>query len=350
MKAIISVYDRDQFDPISETTLSDRLMMVEIPTPQPRPNEVRIKIAATAINPADILQSKGAYPPPKGASHVLGLECSGTIDAVGSDVANDCDFSWIKEGEAVCALLSAGGYAEYVCVDARQVLPIPEVPNSEFTPEVAAMGLVESAAASWMVLETIGGLANAEESSVLVHGASGGVGSIAVQLAAAWGHRVYGTAGTPDRCYRVEQLGADVCFNYHDDWYAALKKHERRGVDVIMDVLGGGGLNINVRALKRYGHLIVLGLLQGSKGELDVGRLLGKNASITAQTLRSQRPSEKYAIVDHLRHDVWPLVANGQIQPVIGKVLPFDSISNAHDVASGKVDEDVLGKVVITVN
>jgi NADPH:quinone reductase-like Zn-dependent oxidoreductase len=229
-------------------------------------------------------------------------------------------------------------------------LPIPEVPNSEFAPEVAAMGLVESAAASWMVLETIGGLANAEESSVLVHGASGGVGSIAVQLAAAWGHRVYGTAGTPDRCYRVEQLGADVCFNYHDDWYAALKKHERRGVDVIMDVLGGGGLNINVRALKRYGHLIVLGLLQGSKGELDVGRLLGKNASITAQTLRSQRPSEKYAIVDHLRHDVWPLVAEGQIQPVIGKVLPFDSISNAHDVVSGKVDEDVLGKVVITVN
>ncbi|MDO5049859.1 MAG: NAD(P)H-quinone oxidoreductase [Actinomycetaceae bacterium] len=350
MKAIISVHDRDQFDPTAETALSDRLMMVEIPTPQPRPGEVRIKVSATAINPADILQAKGAYPPPKGASYVLGLECSGTIDAVGSDIATDPDFSWIQEGVPACALLSAGGYAEYVCVDARQVLPIPKVPGSELAPEIAVMGLIESAAASWMVLETIGGLANAPESSVLIHGASGGVGSIAVQLAREWGHRVYGTAGAPDRCYRVEQLGANTCFNYHDDWYTALKKHERRGVDVIMDVLGGSGLKTNVRALKRYGHLVVLGLLGGPKGELNVGRLLSKNASITAQTLRSQVPQKKFAIVDHLRHDVWPLVESGKIQPVIGKVLPFDSIANAHAVVSGKAGEDVLGKVVIRVS
>lgn len=347
MKAIISVHDRHQFNPSWEMTLTDRLMSVDIPTPTPKPHEVRIRVHATAINPADILQSKGVYPPPNGATHVLGLECSGVIDAVGSDVALNPDLTWISEGVPACALLDGGGYAEYVCVDARQVLPVPHFPELELPDYIAVMGLIESMAASWMVLETIGKLWKSKPKSVLIHGSSGGVGTVGVQLAHAWGHRVYSTAGTPDRCYRVEQIGADVCFNYHDDWCAALLAREPKGVDVIMDVLGAGGLERNVKALGQGGHLVVLGLLLGSRGQIDLGRLLRHNGSITARTLRSQSPGQKASIVSHLRHDVLPLSESGQVTPIIGKVLPFESLPCAHEVVSGHTSEEVFGKVVI---
>lgn len=347
MKAIISVHDRHQFNPSSETTLTDRLMSVDIPIPTPKPHEVRIRVLATAINPADILQSKGVYPPPAGATHVLGLECSGVVDAIGSDVKINPDFSWMVEGEPACALLDGGGYAEYVCVDARQVLPIPHFPDSELPDYIAVMGLIESMAASWMVLETIGRLWKSEPKAVLIHGSSGGVGTVGVQLAHAWGHRVYSTAGSPDRCYRVEQIGADICFNYNDDWCGELLKHEPKGVDVIMDVLGAGGLERNVRALGRYGQLVVLGLLLGSRGEVNLGELLSKSASITARTLRSLSVERKAAVISHLRNDVLPLIESGQVTPIIGKVLPFESLPCAHDVVSGRTSEEVFGKVVI---
>lgn len=378
MRAIISAADQPRFaNAASEAKLSDRLSLIHIEPPSPAPNQVRIKVLATAVNPADVLQSKGAYPSPRGASRVLGLECAGIIDQVGSEAASLPGCSWIHEGVAACALLEGGGYADYAVVDARQVLPIPKLPASttatiraelnqaNANPDmqesshrapasapdlgalVATMGLVESAATSWMILENIGKLASNPGRSVLIHGASGGVGSIAVQLANSMGNTVYATAGTPERCERVQDLGASKCFDYHDAWLEQLKKLQPSGVDVIMDVLGAGGLSTNLKALARYGHLAVLGLLQGAKAELNLGYLLAKNASITAQTLRSQTPKRKIEILQQLREHVWPAVEAGQIKPVIGAIYPLEEIAAAHKAIAGR-GSSPFGKIVIT--
>ena len=378
MRAIISAADQPRFaNAASEAKLSDRLSLIHIEPPSPAPNQVRIKVLATAVNPADVLQSKGAYPSPRGASRVLGLECAGIIDQVGSQATSLPGCSWIHEGVAACALLEGGGYADYAVVDARQVLPIPKLPASttatiraelnqaNANPDmqesshrapasapdlgalVATMGLVESAATSWMILENIGKLASNPGRSVLIHGASGGVGSIAVQLANSMGNTVYATAGTPKRCKRVQDLGASKCFDYHDAWLEQLKKLQPSGVDVIMDVLGAGGLSTNLKALARYGHLAVLGLLQGAKAELNLGYLLAKNASITAQTLRSQTPKRKIEILQQLREHVWPAVEVGQIKPVIGATYPLEEIAAAHKAIAGRGDS-TFGKIVIT--
>ena len=378
MRAIISAADQPHFaNAASEAKLSDRLSLIHIEPPSPAPNQVRIKVLSTAVNPADVLQSKGAYPSPRGASRVLGLECAGIIDQVGSEAASLPGCSWIHEGVAACALLEGGGYADHAVVDARQVLPIPKLPasttatiraelnqananpdmqeSSHLAPAsapdlgalVATMGLVESAAASWMILENIGKLASNPGRSVLIHGASGGVGSIAVQLANSMGNTVYATAGTPKRCKRVQDLGASKCFDYHDAWLEQLKKLQPSGVDVIMDVLGAGGLSTNLKALARYGHLAVLGLLQGAKAELNLGYLLAKNASITAQTLRSQTPKRKIEILQQLREHVWPAVEVGQIKPVIGATYPLEEIAAAHKAIAGRGDS-TFGKIVIT--
>ncbi|MDK7142994.1 zinc-binding dehydrogenase [Gleimia europaea] len=378
MRAIISAADQPRFaNAASEAKLSDRLSLIHIEPPSPAPNQVRIKVLATAVNPADVLQSKGAYPSPRGASRVLGLECAGIIDQVGSEAASLPGCSWIHEGVAACALLEGGGYADYAVVDARQVLPIPKLPASttatiraelnqananpdmqesshrapasapDLDTLVATMGLVESAATSWMILENIGKLASNPGRSVLIHGASGGVGSIAVQLANSMGNTVYATAGTPERCKRVQDLGASKCFDYHDAWLEQLKKLQPSGVDVIMDVLGAGGLSTNLKALARYGHLAVLGLLQGAKAELNLGYLLAKNASITAQTLRSQTPKRKIEILQQLREYVWPAVEAGQIKPVIGAIYPLEEIAAAHKAIAGRGDS-TFGKIVIT--
>ncbi|MBS6101992.1 MAG: zinc-binding dehydrogenase [Actinomyces sp.] len=379
MRAIISAADQPRFaNAASEAKLSDRLSLIHIEPPSPAPNQVRIKVLTTAVNPADVLQSKGAYPSPRGASRVLGLECAGIIDQVGAEATSLPGCSWIHEGVAACALLEGGGYADYAVVDAKQVLPIPTLPEaataalraeanranniipateetSNIAPAsapdldtlVATMGLVESAAASWMILENIGKLASNPGRSVLIHGASGGVGSIAVQLANSMGNTVYATAGTPERCELVQDLGASKCFDYHDAWLEQLKKLQPSGVDVIMDVLGAGGLSTNLKALARYGHLAVLGLLQGAKAELNLGYLLAKNASITAQTLRSQTPKRKIEILQQLREYVWPAVEAGQIKPVIGATYPLEEIAAAHKAIAGRGDS-TFGKIVIT--
>lgn len=346
MRAIISAEDRDHFESITDQ-LSKHLLLADVTPPTPNPTQVRIRVSATAVNPADVLQSKGAYPAPKGASRVLGLECVGVIDEVGERVSSLPDSSWIHEGVAACALLEGGAYADYAVVDARQVLPLPTFPDTS-TPEIFALGAVESAAASWMLLENVGRLASEPGRSALIHGASGGVGSIGVQLAKAWGNRVYATTGSRERCEKVEALDADKCFDYHQAWPDALTEVEPKGVDFIFDVLGAGGLAPNLAALANYGHIGILGFLQGQKGEINLGALLRKNGSITAQTLRSQTPQRKATIVSHLRNEVWPLLESGAIKPVIGKVLPFEEMATAHALLGNHADEDVFGKVVVT--
>ncbi|MDO5720445.1 MAG: NAD(P)H-quinone oxidoreductase [Actinomycetaceae bacterium] len=344
MEAIIPTHTLpDLPDASNPVQLSENLTRVTLPTPEPKPDEVRIRIEAFAVNPADVLQSKGLYDPPAGASEILGLECAGIVDAIGTDVTQT--HPWIVEGEAVCALLDGGAYADYVCVPATQVLPLPHATKNE--EYITAMGLVESAATSWMVLETVGKLHSATTSqTVLIHGASGGVGSIAVQLASAWGHTVYATAGTDERCRKVEELGARKCFDYHHDWVSQLKEQHPHGADLILDVIGAAGLESNVKALARRGTICIIGMLKGAKGELHIGRLMVKNGTLTTRTLRSQPREKKAEICAALREHIWPLVAAGTIQPVIGKTMSLADIVEAHALIAAR-DNRIFGKITI---
>lgn len=345
--------------------LSEHLLAAELPRPIPAAGEVLIKVAASAVNPADILQSRGHYPPPPGASEILGLECAGEIVEIGADSTSGIGEGVVGAhgeplavGQQVCALLAGGGYGEYVCVPAGQVLPMPEfAPNgagTDYPAEVLAAAVVESIAASYMVLSDIGQLRGAESQVVLIHGGSGSVGSIAVQIARLWGHQVYATAGSPKRCARVEQLGAEACFDYHDDWVAAFRERVGGGADLIMDVIGAAGLDSNVRALARGGTLALLGLLKGARGEINLGALIAKNGQLVARTLRSQSAPEKARICREIYCHLWPALADGEVTPCIGAVLPINQVVKAHRMVGGKPadrSEDIanpFGKVVLT--
>lgn len=363
--------------------LTELLTEVVLPTPSPLPGQVRIRVAAVGVNAADRLQVRGHYPPPPGVTPILGLECAGTIDAVGRGVsdleATGQTLTDLSVGAPVCALLPGGAYAEFVCVDARHVLPLPQVPHpatftsplaeadvlveasplAEAGPMVEAAALVEAAAASWMMLQDVGSLRPASTpkqasdpkqastpKQVLIHGASGAVGSIAVQLAATWDHQVLATAGSPQRCRQVEDLGAVTCFDYHDDWAAAVK--ERGGADLIMDVIGAAGLGDNIRALARQGTLAVLGMIKGAKAELNIGQLIAKNATITARTVRSQSDEEKARLCRHLAEDVWPLIASGAVRPVVGKAAPMSEVGTVLAPPDKDRSGAVFGKTVLT--
>lgn len=324
--------------------LSEHLVAAEVPPPVPAAGEVLIKVAASAVNPADILQSRGHYPPPPGASEILGLECAGEIAELGPSPTGKALMGAHSEplecGQQVCALLSGGGYGEYVCVPAGQVLPIPHFAHDDarghYPPATLAASIVESAAASLMVLSDIGRLRGAESQVVMIHGASGSVGSIAVQIARLWGHQVYGTAGSAGRCARVEELGAEACFDYHEDWVSAFRARASGGADLIMDVIGAAGLGDNVRALARGGILALLGLLKGARGEINLGALIGKNGQLIARTLRSQPEQEKARICRAVFDQVWPALESGEIKPCIGAVVHIQNVAEAHALLAGK--------------
>lgn len=309
------------------------LRLAEVADPVPGPREVLVRVAAAGINRADLLQRAGRYPPPPGASEILGLEVSGTIIAIGDDVAG-----W-QPGDTVCALLAGGGYAEKVAVPVGQLLPVPAHHDL-----VDAAGLPEAVCTAWSNLVTTAGLHAGE--TVLVHGGSGGVGSIAIQLAAAIGARVLTTAGSPDRASRCRELGADVAIDYHGSDVAAAV-HEAtggRGADVILDVLGAGGLEQNLRSLATGGRLVIIGMQQGTKAELDIGRLLARRASIHSTTLRSRPLEEKAALVAEVREQVWPMLANGRLRAVIHRRLPLADAEQAHvRMDSG----EVFGKLLL---
>lgn len=355
MRAIVPT-DSIPADAANDRPLSDLLTQVDLPKPEPRESEVRIRIHATGLNAADRLQARGHYPPPPGVTDVLGLECAGVVDALGPGVeqlaARGQTLTTLYEGAAVSALLAGGAYAEYVCVDVRHVLPLPTQPVSgdgETADRfVSAAALVESCAASWMMLADVGDLPAARPQQVLIHGASGAVGSIAVQLAATWGHRVLATAGSEQRCRQVEDLGATTCFDYHDDWAGAVK--ERGGADLIMDVIGAAGLSDNIRALARQGTLAVLGMIKGAKAELNIGQLIAKNATITARTVRSQSAEEKARLCRHLAEDVWPLITSGAVRPIVGRVTPMSEVGTVLAPPDKDRSGAVFGKTVLTAN
>ncbi|MGI8954070.1 MAG: NAD(P)H-quinone oxidoreductase [Nocardioidaceae bacterium] len=312
----------------------ESLDVVEVDDPVAGPGEVVIDVAAVGVNRADLLQRQGRYDPPPGASRILGLECSGTVAAVGDGVER-----WTV-GTQVCALLSGGGYAEKVAVPEGQVAAVPTGVDL-----VEAGGVVEVAATVWSNVFMVAGLQPAE--TLLVHGGAGGVGTMAVQLAHALGARVAITAGSTRKLDACRELGADIAINYHDqDFVRELRSAtDGHGADVILDNMGAQYLTRNVAALAPNGRLVVIGLQGGTKGELDLGVLLGKRAAVMATALRARPVEEKSAIVASMVENVWPLLSEGTVRPIIHSTFALDDVRAAHQVVE---DSSHIGKVVLT--
>jgi len=295
------------------------LTIAEVPDPEPAAGDVVIDVAAAGVNRADLLQRQGLYPPPPGAPPYPGMECSGRISRLGSDVTG-----W-KVGDAVCALLAGGGYAERVAVPAGQVLPVPEGISV-----IDAAALPEAACTVHSNVVTLAGLAPGE--TFLVHGGASGIGTMAIQLTRALGARVACTAGSAAKLDRCRELGADLAISYvSEDFVAAVTDFTGgAGADVILDIIGASYLQRNVTALATGGRLMVIGLQGGARAELDLNALLRKRARVHATTLRGRPVPEKAAIVTAVREQVWPLVESGQVRPVIETVLPLAEADQAH--------------------
>ena len=311
----------------------DGLPVEDLPAPVPGPGEVLVRVRAAGINKADLLQRAGSYPPPPGVTDRLGLEVSGVVAALGDGVTG-----W-SEGDRVCALVDGGGYAELVVVPAAQVLRVPDGIDL-----LDAAALPEAVCTAWSNLVDVGGLTAG--STVLVHGGSGGVGVVAVQLAAALGARVLTTAGGAARAERCLELGAEVAIDHRRDdvLHRVLEATGGAGVDIVLDVLGAGGLETNLRALATGGRLVVIGLQQGRRAEIDLGLLLARRAAVIGTTLRARPPHEKAAIVDSVRQTVWPMLLDGRLRPVVHARLPLAEAAAGHELlASG----EVFGKVLL---
>jgi putative PIG3 family NAD(P)H quinone oxidoreductase len=312
------------------------LTWAEVPDPVCGPDEVIVDVAATAVNRADLLQRQGFYPPPTGASDILGLECSGIVSEVGDGVTQ-----W-SVGDEVCALLSGGGYAERVAVPAGQLLPRPsgvELATAAALPEVACT--------VWSNVFLLARLGKGD--TFLVHGGSSGIGTMAIQLAARAGARVFTTAGTAAKLDFCRELGAEVAVNYREEDFVEQVKEATggAGVDVVLDNMGAKYLARNVDALAVGGRLVIIGMQGGTRAELDLAKLLGKRASVHATTLRSRPatgPGGKAEIVAAVRHDVWPDVERGVIRPIVDRRLPMSRAGEAHRLIEAS---EHIGKVLL---
>ncbi|WP_405448450.1 NAD(P)H-quinone oxidoreductase [Streptomyces achromogenes] len=311
----------------------EALVWTDVPDPVPGEGEVLVEVAASAVNRADILQRQGSYSPPPGASPYPGLECSGRIAALGPGVSG-----WAV-GDEVCALLSGGGYAEKVAVPAGQLLPVPEGLSLR-----QAAALPEVVCTVWSNVFMVAHLR--PEETLLVHGGSSGIGTMAIQLAKALGARVAVTAGTQEKLERCAELGADVLINYREqDFVAEIKQAtDGAGADVILDNMGAKYLDRNVQALAVNGRLAIIGMQGGVKGELNIGALLGKRGAISATSLRGRPLGEKAAIVAAVREHVWPLLAAGDVRPIVDRELPMSEAAEAHRLveASGHIGKVLL--------
>ncbi|KEF99096.1 MULTISPECIES: NAD(P)H-quinone oxidoreductase [Mycobacterium] len=317
---------------------SDQLSWQEVADVSARPGEVVIKVAAAGVNRADVLQAAGKYPPPPGASEIIGMEVSGVIAEVGDGVTE-----W-SVGQQVCALLAGGGYAEYVAVPAGQVLTIPSGVDL-----VDAAGLPEVACTVWSNVVLIAGLSRGQ--LLLAHGGASGIGSHAIQIARALGARVAVTAGSTEKLEFCRDLGADITVNYRDEDFVARLRDETNGAgaNVILDIMGAAYLDRNIDALASDGQLVIIGMQGGVKGELNIGKLLAKRARVIGTTLRGRPatgPNSKSDIVQAVTASVWPMIADGRVRPIIGARLPIQQAGDAHQRL---VDGKVTGKIVLTV-
>jgi len=311
------------------------LTLVEGPVPRPGTGEVLIRVAAAGMNRGDILQRTGNYPPPPGASPVLGLEVSGTIAAVGENVGD------LREGQEVCALVTGGGYAEYCAVPAPQCLSVPR-----------GLGLVEAAALPetfltvWTNVFERGRLIPGE--SFLVHGGSSGIGTTAIQLARAFGARVFATAGSVDKCAVCQQLGAERAINYRREDFVSVVKEATggSGVDVILDMIGGSYAERNQQALAVEGRLVQIGIMEGSKITLDLFQMMVRRQTITGSTLRARSVADKAAIARLVREKAWPLIEAGSIRTVIDRTFPLVEVAAAHRLMESSQH---IGKILLTI-
>ncbi len=320
---------------ISEPGGPEVLQVREVAAPVAGPGEVLIDVVAAGLNRADVQQRRGYYPPPPGASEIPGLEVSGRIAGFGPGVSKP-----FSVGDKVVALLSGGGYAEQVAVPAGQVLRVPDGVDL-----VTAASLPEVAATVYSNLIMTAQLQPGE--TVLIHGATGGIGTMAIQLAKALGARVAATAGTAEKVATATAfLGADIAINYAtEDFPESLRaQNHGKGADVILDVVGAKYLARNVEALADYGRLVVIGLQGGIKAELDLGELLRKRAAIIATALRPRPVEEKTVIMDAVRDAVWPLIADGRIRPLVAKTFPLAQAAAAHEYFDSG---DHVGKVLL---
>jgi putative PIG3 family NAD(P)H quinone oxidoreductase len=310
------------------------LTVADIARPEPGPGEVLIRNAAAGLNRADLSQAMGGYPPPPGAPATLGMECSGTVEAVGAGVGA------FEIGDAVCALLGGGGYAEYVAVSEKLVLPVPK-----------GVGLVEAAALPevhftvWTNLVDTARLKPGE--SVLIHGGSSGIGTAAIQLLHARGHKVFATAGSADKCTAIAALGADVAINYREQDFVAVVKDATagKGVDVILDMVGGEYIQRNMSAAAIWGRIVNIAYQSGMQATVNFAPMLMKRLSLLATTLRARSNDEKGVIRDALLREVWPLIEAGKIKPVVDRTYPLAEANAAHKRMAGS---EHIGKILLT--
>jgi NADPH2:quinone reductase len=311
------------------------LQLCERPTPALRSGEVLIKVHAAGINRPDVLQRMGKYPVPPGASDLPGLEVAGEI------VDGDLEGSDFKKGDLVCALVQGGGYAEYCAAPLAQCLPVPEGLSA-----LEAATLPETYFTVWSNVFDRARLSEGE--SLLVQGGSSGIGVTAIQLAKALGHRVFATAGSPDKCRAVEALGAERGINYRDEDFVAVVKEltNGKGVDVILDMVAGDYVAREIDCLADDGRLVVIALLGGARANIDMGQVLRRRLHITGSTLRPRPVEFKAAIAQQLREHAWPLFAQGKIKPVIHQVFPLEQAAEAHALMESSTH---VGKIVLQV-
>lgn len=293
-----------------------RLKLGNIPDPMPGADQILIKVAAAGVNRADLHQGRGAYPPPPGAPETLGMEVSG-------HVVKDC--GPYKKGDAVCALLGGGGYAEYVSADLSSVLPVP--PSLDL---VDAASLPEALFTAWTNVMDTCHLQPGE--TLLIHGGTSGIGVIAIQMFAALGHDVFATAGSAEKCALCEKLGAKRAINYKDEDFVTVVRDATggKGVNVILDMVGGSYVQRNMKAASVWGRIVNIAYQDGAKVSLDLGPMLMKRLTLAATTLRARSASEKGAIRDALQNQVWPLVVSGRIRPVVDRRFPLAEAQKAH--------------------
>jgi len=320
---------------VQNTGAAYTLALAEMQSPEPQPGEVLLKVAAAGINRADLIQAMGGYPPPPGAPSTLGLEVSGEIVALGAGVRS------LSVGDRVCALLGGGGYAEYCSVSEKCALPIPE-----------SVGVIEAAALPevhftvWTNLMDSARLKSGE--SVLIHGGSSGIGTAAIQLCAARGHAVFATAGSREKCMACERLGAKRAINYREeDFVDAIKKETGgRGVDVILDMVGGDYIQRNFSAAAVWGRIVNIAFQSGMSANVNFAGMLMKRLTFMATTLRARSNEEKGAIRDSLAREVWPLIEQGRIKPIVDKIFPLAEAQAAHKRMSGG---EHIGKILLSV-
>ncbi len=310
------------------------LRLAEVEKPVAGPGEVLIKVAAAGLNHADMAQAKGMYPPPPGASPILGMEVSGTVEALGDGVGN-CEI-----GDEVCALIPGGGYAEYAVASALCVLPVPKDVSL-----VEAAALPEVHFTVWTNLMDSARLKPGD--TVLIHGGSSGIGTAAIQMLQARGHKVFTTAGSAEKCLACEKLGASRAINYREEDFVDVvrKETDGRGVDVILDMVGGDYIQRNMSAAAIWGRIVNIAYMSGMQANVNFAPMLMKRLSLLATTLRARAPAEKGVIRDALLREVWPLIDRGKIRAIVDRTYPLADAQAAH---ARMAKSEHIGKLLLT--